>query len=96
MKSNNTIARNFMVWAEMARRKKQFHAAESWESIRLWGLMSWEDAKPFLLSGELLTDMRRENETIWVRPSPEAYQTKIAPLLGLPVADLQRLAGWVG
>ena len=83
------------VWAEMARRKVQFHAKEKWDSIKLWGLMSWGDARPFLERGELITDMRKENKTIWVRPSKEAWETKIKPLIddhGLD--ELTKLAGW--
>lgn len=30
--------KNSMIWAEMARRKKQFHPKESWDTITLWTL----------------------------------------------------------
>lgn len=29
------------IWAEMARRKNQFHKNEDWDKIRLWGLFKW-------------------------------------------------------
>ena len=82
------------IWAEMARRKKQFHPNESWDKIRLWGLFSWGQVSHLIKRGELKTDMVKENKTIWVTPSPEAYEKYIKPLLCYDVEKLQRLAGW--
>lgn len=83
------------VWAEMARRKVQFHPAEEWHTIKLWGLFMWDDVSPLLKSGLLLTHMRKENRTIWVRPSPEAWEKHIQPLIGAhSLNDLTALAGW--
>ena len=82
------------MWADMARRKVQFHSKEDWKTIRLWGLMMWGDARPYLEKGLLLTDMKKENHTIWVRPSEEAYHKFIEPLLDKPLTELLSLAGW--
>lgn len=76
-----SYVRNCDVWAEMARRKLAFHRDEDWHTIRLWGLFKWGEIKRFLFSGELLTDMKKENVTIWVRPSEAAYHAHIEPLL---------------
>ena len=84
-----------VIWAEMARRKVQFHADEEWQNIRLWGLFDWGDVSGLLKSGELVTDMAKENRTIWVRPSKEAYESHIEPLIkGHSLEELKRLAGW--
>jgi len=83
-----------MVWYEMARRKRQFHDAEPWEAIRLWGLFNWGMVSSLIKSGKLLTTMRRENRIVWVWPSPEAYHAHIEPLLSLSVNELTEKAGW--
>lgn len=72
------------VWLEMARRKNMFHANEDWQTIKLWGLFLWGDVSSLIKTGELKTDMVKENKTIWVRPSEEAYHKYIAPLLDSP------------
>ena len=84
-----------IVWAEMARRKIQFHYNEEWQNIRLWGLFQWEDVSSLLKSGKLLTHMKKENRTIWVTPSPDAYHDFIEPLLEKYTLDeLSIMAGW--
>ncbi len=82
------------IWAEMARRKVRFHSSENWREIRLWGLFLWSDVSRQLRRGELLTTMKKENETIWVWPSEEAYHKRIEPLLTKSLDELERLAGW--
>ena len=83
------------VWAEMARRKIQFHLNEKWDEIRLWGLFTYNSIRRFLKNGSLLTDMKPENKTVWVRPSKKAWETKIKPLLEKYSLDqLTKMAGW--
>lgn len=83
------------IWAEMARRKVQFHANEEWDTIRLWGLFTWGSISKLLNTGELITDMKKENHTVWVQPSKEAWETKIKPLIDkYSLDELTRLAGW--
>ena len=84
------------VWAEMARRKLQFHADEEWQDIKLWGLFSWGGIKKQRDNGELLCPgYARENRTIWCYPSNEAYEKHIKPLLEkYTLAELQTMAGW--
>jgi len=83
------------VWAEMARRKVQFHPNEEWQTIRLWGLFNWGDVSKFLKTGELLTTYSKENKTIWVTPSKEAYEQHILPLIEeYDLDQLTQLAGW--
>lgn len=86
--------RHQMIWAEMARRKMQFHTSEPWEQIRLWGLFSWGDVSDLLKSGDLLTNMEKANRTIWAWPSTEAYSKHIEPLLSKPLEEVAKLAGW--
>lgn len=81
------------VWAEMARRLKQFHAHEAWQDIRLWGLFRWGTVSPLIKRGELLTTYTKENQTVWVWPSSHAYHEHIAPLLSKSLDELTRLAG---
>lgn len=86
--------KNKQIWAEMARRKKQFHPNEEWSTIRLWGLFNWKYVSHLLKKGLLITDMKKENQTIWVRPSEEAYNKFIKPLLPLDIVKLENMAGW--
>lgn len=83
-----------IVWAEMARRKIAFHNSEDWNKIKLWGLFSWGMVSSLIKKGELLTDMTKENKTVWVRPSEKAYNEKIKPLLCHPLPSLEKMAGW--
>jgi len=84
-----------MIWAEMARRKVRFHKNENWQVIRLWGLYSWGVVSKLLEKGELITDIRKENKTVWVWPSEEAYYKYIEPLIATYTLDeLTRMAGW--
>ena len=83
------------IWAEMARRKVQFHRDENWNEIKLWGLFNWGDVRPLLEKGLLLTSYRKENRVIWVTPSKEAWERHIKPLVDkYPLSELLSLAGW--
>jgi hypothetical protein len=83
------------IWAEMARRKVQFHSNEDWNAIRLWGLFSWGTVRHLVKKGLLLTDMAKENKTVWVWPSEEAWNTHIRPLIEKHDLDeLTTMAGW--
>ena len=83
------------LWAEMARRKVQFHPNEDWDKISLWGLFHWGEVRHYLESGELITTMKKENITIWVTPSKEAWEKKIKPLIDQYDLDtLTTMAGW--
>ena len=83
------------IWAEMARRKILFHPDEEWDKITLWGLFRWGNVSHLLKSGDLITDMVKENETIWVTPSKEAWEKYINPLINEHSLDtLTRRAGW--
>jgi len=83
------------IWAEMARRKVQFHKNEKWDKICLWGLFDWDDVNPLLKTGELLTTYKKENRTIWVWPSREAWEKNIKPLIDkYSLSQLQKRAGW--
>ena len=85
-----------VIWAEMARRKVQFHNNEDWDKIRLWGLFSWGAIKAQRDSGELLCPgYTRENKIVWCQPSKEAWETKIKPLIDkYSLERLTELAGW--
>lgn len=86
---------NQMIWAEMARRKAQFHSNEKWDTIRLWGLFQWQYIGRLIRSGKLLTDMKKENQTLWVRPTKETWETKIKPLIDKHSLDeLSKMTGW--
>lgn len=86
---------NKEIWAEMARRKVRFHLKEKWNEIRLWGLFEWGSVSRLLKTGELITDMRKENRTIWVTPSKDAWETKIKPLIEkYSLDELTKMAGW--
>ncbi|MCK9544452.1 MAG: hypothetical protein M0R03_20730 [Novosphingobium sp.] len=84
------------IWYEMARRKKTFHNEEDWVTIRLWGLFRWEDVSRYIKSGALLTDMKKENKIVWVRPSEKAWTTKIKPLVeNCSLSELDKKSGWM-
>jgi len=84
------------IWAEMARRKVQFHNAVEWDRVKLWGLFSWGGIKEQREKGELFCPgYTRENRTVWCYPSPEAWETKIKPLVDkYTLEELTRMAGW--
>ncbi len=88
--------KNSEVWAEMARRKVQFHKNDNWADIKLWGLFPWGPMQRFFKSGKLINDgYVRENKIIWVRPSREAYLKHIKPLIDkYTLSELTDLAGW--
>lgn len=80
---------------EMARRKIQFHKEINWNKIMLWGLFKWSDISYLLKRGDLITDMKKENVTIWVRPSKTFWENDIKPLIKKHSLDeLTRFAGW--
>ena len=84
-----------MIWAEMARRKVQFHRTTQWHKIRLWGLFNWGTVSRLIADGRLKTDMKKENKTIWVTPSKETWETKIKPLVDkYSLDELTKMAGW--
>jgi hypothetical protein len=83
-----------MVWAEMARRKKFFHRNTKWSDITLWGLFNWGMVSLLIKNGELITDMKKENKIVWVRPTKKTWKTKIKPLLTISLKELERMAGW--
>lgn len=88
------IRRN-VIWAEMARRKVQFHPDEQWDEIKLWGLFSWGGVSHVVKTGLLKTDYTKENRTIWVTPSQEAWEKHIKPLIDAhTLPELLQLAGW--
>ena len=83
------------IWAEMARRKVQFHKDEEWDEIELWGLFNWSDVSRLIENGQLTTHMKKVNRIIWVTPSKKAWETKIKPLIEKHAHDeLLHLAGW--
>lgn len=84
------------IWAEMARRKVQFHANEEWDTIKLWGLFDWGTVSKLLKSGELLAPgYTRENKTIWVKPTRETWEKHIKPLVDTcTLEQLTQMAGW--
>lgn len=86
--------KNLEIWAEMARRYKQFHKDEKFEDIKLWGLFNWGKVSHLLKTGELKTSYKKENKIIWVQPSKEALDKYIIPLLKYDLKDLTKLAGW--
>jgi hypothetical protein len=86
---------NTEIFAEMARRKVRFHPSEDWENIRLWGLFAWGGVSHMLKDGRLITNMKKENEIIWVWPSADCWHNDIEPLIKkLSLYGLSRMAGW--
>jgi len=88
--------RDSEIWAEMARRKVQFHSGEEWNTIKLWGLFNWGAIKKQRDSGELLCPgYTAINKTVWCQPSKEVWETKIKPLIDkYTLEELTQLAGW--
>ena len=86
---------NKQIYAEMARRKIQFHDSEQWNKIKLWGLFNWNTIKHLIKKGDLKTDMKAENQTVWVTPSLQCWETKIKPLIEkYSLVELKKMAGW--
>jgi hypothetical protein len=90
--------KNSDIWAEFSRRKVQFHKNEDWKNIRLWGLFSWGAINRMIKDGRVLVDYpyKRENQTVWCRPSPETYEKHIKPLIeNYTLDELLKMSGWV-
>lgn len=58
---------------ELARRANQFHSGKNPMTIDLLGLFAWGDVSHCIKTGELTTIFKKENKTIWVRPSITFY-----------------------
>ena len=85
------------VWAEMARRKVQFHNKEKWNEIRLWLLAKPREVKKFTQEG-LLHAYGGETPKVlnWYQPSEEAWVKYIKPLVdNFSMGDLLILTTWV-
>lgn len=83
-----------VIWAEMARRKLQFHRNKNWNKIELWGLFKWRDVKSLLDKGLLITKNEQKNIIIWVKPSKEGWERKILPLINkYSLEELTKMAG---
>jgi hypothetical protein len=93
------------IWAEMARVKLQFHKNEEWDLIELWGLFNKSSIKTQIKNKELIfsnlvySSSERTYEERrgpqWVKPSEEAYNKYIKPLLEeYTLEELTKLAGW--
>ena len=83
------------LWAEMARRKVQFHANEEWHEIDLWGLFTASSIRRQLARGELISLHTPARFTCWVRPSKQAWEEKIFPLIEKhSLAELTVMSGW--
>jgi len=83
------------IWAELARRKVQFHPYKEWDTIELWGLFNWGAVSQLVKAGKLKTNYKKENKTVWVRPTADVWERHVWPLIqkySLP--ELTRLAGW--
>lgn len=92
--------RQALVWAEMARRKLQFHKDEDWFNINLWGLFNKSDIRAQLEKGELEfsgwpQEYKYRRGPQWVKPTPLGYNSYIKPLLEkYTLAELTKMAGW--
>lgn len=89
--------KNKIIYAEMARRKVQFHKNEDWSTIKLWGLFSWGAVSRMINDGRLKTPSTytRENKTVWVYPTAEVYEKHIKPLIEkYTLEELTTMSGW--
>ena len=83
-----------IVWAEMARRKVQFHKNTDWDKIGCWGLFRRSDVQRLLNDGRLRVSHNLPG-VIWVTPSKEIWETKIKPLIdNHSLVELSKMAGW--
>jgi hypothetical protein len=86
------------LWAEMARRKVQFHHNEEWDSINCWlpAYKSEPEVKQALNKGLLFPFSDYAPRCIgWYKPTLEAWEQLIKPLVEAYTLDeLTRLAGW--
>lgn len=87
--------KNSMIWAEMARRKKQFHPKESWDTIILWTLHHPSEVKHLVRRGLLIPyDTETPRCWNWYYPSIEAWEKYIEPLMKYSLNRLLILSGW--
>lgn len=95
------------IMAEMARRKVRFHPNEEWDKISCFGLFQWGIVSRYLVGNEKNMknfsrplfinefDLRRENKTLWVKPTKECWEKYIQPLIArYSLDELTIMAGW--
>lgn len=84
-----------LIYCELARRYIQFHMGEDIYQIRLWGLAKWSHISGYLETGKLITDMEKENRTVWFWPRRDLIDSHIRPLINnFSLEELTNLAGW--
>lgn len=91
--------KNQQIYAEMARRKIEFHKNEDWQTLKLWGLFSVGAVSRLIKSGKLKMYgeklYNKEMKTVWVYPTVETYEKEIKPLIEkYTLAELEKMAGW--
>ncbi len=81
---------------EFARRAVQFHSTEKLEDIKLWGLFSWGAISKYVKDGRVILNAgyRKENKTVWCRPSPEEIKEIRLLIEKRSLVELTSLAGW--
>lgn len=67
------------VYGEILRRYVSFHEGEDMHSLRQWGLFNWGEVSALIKSGHIITNMTKENKTIWCWPSKEVIDDIIKP-----------------
>ena len=85
-----------LIWAEMARRKVQFHNNDDWDKIQLWGLFFASEVKPLVDKG-LLISYGQYVKCVpgWYYPSKEGWERHIQPLISCcTLEELTKMAGW--
>jgi hypothetical protein len=75
---------------ELARRYVEFHDGQDWKSIKLWGLAHWGEVSKLIKTGDIVTNMKKEDKTIWFTPSPHFYAELVAPAIAEYRADSRK------
>ena len=81
----------FCMAVEFTRQKLLFHKDEDWHDIQCFGLFSWSDVSKYLVGNPariksfkeslIETNMKKENRTIWCRPTEYFWKKYIMPLM---------------
>jgi hypothetical protein len=88
-----------VLFAELARRKLQFHPDQEYDQINLWCIGFPSAIRRYVDSGMLLLSTQNKlvpGRAFWFKPSKETWEIHVKPLTEkYTIDELTRMAGWL-
>jgi hypothetical protein len=73
----NYTKQQIIIAKDLARRYVEFHDGQDWKTIKLWGLADWGQISKLLKNDDVVTDMTKDNKTLWYYPSESFYNNLV-------------------